>query len=86
MEFAAGQIVRYDKFFKLASMRHIDYGLGVFRSSAFDAIPEGQVTDLALVYQDLVRRGELSAFEVRERFYEIGSFDGIRDLAEFISK
>jgi N-acetyl-alpha-D-muramate 1-phosphate uridylyltransferase len=86
VELSAGRIVRYDKSVKLPSMHHIDYGLGVFRSSAFEAIPMGQVTDLALVYQDLVRRGELSAFEVPERFYEIGSFEGIRDLSEFVSR
>ena len=28
--------------------------------------------------------GQLAAFEVRERFYEIGSAAGIRDTAEFL--
>ena len=34
--------------------------------------------------RDLLRRGELAAWESPERFYEIGSVEGIDDLAEFL--
>ena len=86
VEFSDNRIAIYDKVTQTPAMLHIDYGLGVFRSAAFDALPEGVHADLAAIYQDLLRRGELAAFEVRERFYEIGSFDGIRELAEFVSR
>jgi len=66
-------------------MQHIDYGLGMFQRAAFDAVPEGPY-DLAAVYQDLLRRGELAAWESPDRFYEIGSPEGIRDLTEFLSR
>jgi NDP-sugar pyrophosphorylase family protein len=65
-------------------MRHIDYGLGAFQRTAFDDIPADQPSDLAAVYQGLLRRGELAAWESPERFYEIGSMEGIRDLEEFL--
>jgi NDP-sugar pyrophosphorylase family protein len=86
VEFSGNHIALYDKATQTPSMFHIDYGLGVFRSTAFDALAEGFAGDLAAVYQDLLRRGELAAFEVRERFYEIGSFEGIRELAEFVAR
>ena len=86
VEFSQGSIRAYDKRNRTPAMRHIDYGLGVFRREPFEALPEGQPADLAAVYQDLLRRGELAACEVPSRFYEIGSPQGIRELREFLSK
>lgn len=54
-------------------MQHIDYGLGVFRSDAFEIVPPDTEYDLARLYQLLLEQRELTAFKVRERFYEIGS-------------
>jgi MurNAc alpha-1-phosphate uridylyltransferase len=86
VEFSGGRIRAYDKVNRTAAMRHIDYGLGVFRRDVFEALPEGQPVDLASVYRDLVRRRELMAYEVPTRFYEIGSPEGIRELAEFLAR
>ena len=85
VEFSEGRILAYDKANRTPNMRHIDYGLGLFRKAAFEALPEGRARDLAAVYQDLLGGGELAAHEVRERFYEIGSLEGIRELSEFLS-
>jgi D-sedoheptulose 7-phosphate isomerase len=79
VEFAAGQIVRYDKNNRTAAMRHIDYGLGILTPAAFAPYVDGQPLDLARVYQDLLAAGQLAAFEVSERFYEIGSPEGLAD-------
>lgn len=80
-----GLIVRYDKRNTTAAMQHIDYGLGVFSSAVFQACPADEVRDLAEVYQDLVGVGELAAYEVEERFYEIGSVAGVRDLEHYLA-
>jgi N-acetyl-alpha-D-muramate 1-phosphate uridylyltransferase len=77
VEFADGRIVRYDKQTLTSAMHHIDYGLGVFTPQVFDAFPDAAPFDLATVYQDLLSRGELAAFEVDRRFYEIGSPEGL---------
>ena len=86
VEYADGRILAYDKANRTPRMRHIDYGLGVFRRAAFDTVPEGRPYDLATVYQDLLRRGELAAWEAPDRFYEIGSREGMRQLTEFLSQ
>jgi NDP-sugar pyrophosphorylase family protein len=86
VEFTGGRILVYDKTNRTPAMQHIDYGLGMFRRSAFDAVPADRPSDLAGLYQDLLRRGELTAWESLDRFYEIGSLDGIRDLTEFLSR
>ena len=83
VEFHDREILAYDKQNHTERMRHIDYGLGVFHRSPFDAIASGEKRDLASVYQELLRRGELAGFEVSERFYEIGSFEGIRDMETY---
>jgi NDP-sugar pyrophosphorylase family protein len=84
VEFDGGRILRYDKRNSTPGMHHVDYGLGAFHRSVFASIPQDEVRDLASVYQDLLNRGELTAFEVHERFYEIGSPDGLRDTIEFL--
>jgi NDP-sugar pyrophosphorylase family protein len=86
VEFAAGRIVTYDKKARTAAMRHIDYGLGVFHAAAFAGIAEGESGDLAALYQELLRRGELAAYEVSERFYEIGTLSGIADTGKFLAE
>jgi NDP-sugar pyrophosphorylase family protein len=81
----AGEIVAYSKTNRTPRMRFIDYGLGVFRAEAFQGLPAGKAFDLAGLYTDLLQRKQLAPFEVRERFYEIGSPEGLRDTAEFLA-
>jgi len=77
--FDQGRILRYDKAARIPGMRHIDYGLGVFRHAAFDNRSAGEAFDLVAVYQDLLARDDLAGFEVHERFFEIGSHAGLEE-------
>jgi NDP-sugar pyrophosphorylase family protein len=86
VRFEGGRLLAYNKKLRTPEMRYIDYGLGVFRSAAFDAIPETGSHDLADLYQDLLARGELAGLEVKERFYETGSFAGIQELSEYLAE
>jgi len=85
VEFANGQILRYDKKSKSPGMQYIDYGLGVFDKAAFGGLPADEPSDLAGVYRRLLERNDLAASEVEDRFYEIGSLEGIRDLERYLS-
>ncbi len=80
VEFSRGEIIRYDKKNKTPAMHHIDYGLGVFRAAAFADFPRDTVVDLAEVQKSLVARHQLAGFEIKERFYEIGSHEGLNEL------
>ncbi len=84
--FEDGEIRIYDKQHKIAAMKHIDYGLGVFQAGAFAGFPRDAAVDLAEVQQALVARGQLAGYEVRRRFYEIGSLAGIKELDELLKK
>jgi NDP-sugar pyrophosphorylase family protein len=81
VEFSDGRIIAYDKRERTLRMHHIDYGLGVFRAEAFRDIAPGSTKDLAEIFQELLRDGQLAACEIAERFYEIGSVAGIEDLS-----
>jgi NDP-sugar pyrophosphorylase family protein len=69
------------------AMAHIDYGLLVLsRSMVASRIPAGAVCDLADVLRDLSREGGLAGYEVMERFYEIGSVEGLADFSRYVGQ
>jgi len=78
--FENGEIKVYDKKAKLPEMKHIDYGLGLFKASAFEGYSKTEVVDLAEVQKKLVSQHELCGYEMKERFYEIGSPEGLAEL------
>jgi MurNAc alpha-1-phosphate uridylyltransferase len=84
--YADGRIQCYDKQARLPTMQHIDYGLGVLAAGALANYPRDGVLDLATVYQDLLRAGQLAAFEVHRRFYEIGSPAGLAEARQYLGQ
>ena len=80
VEYSAGQIRRYEKKMSTPAMQYIDYGLGLFQAQAFAGFPGDSAFDLAAVYQALLEQKQLAGYEVAERFYEIGSFEGLEEL------
>lgn len=84
--FENGEIKVYDKKAKLPQMHHIDYGLGLFRPAAFDGFSRTEPVDLAEVQKGLVARHQLAAYEMHQRFYEIGSHAGLEELNELLAK
>lgn len=85
VEFNNDKIITYDKTQRNAHMLHIDYGLGVFNKRAFSLVPENTTYDLAELYQALLQQQQLAAYEVSQRFYEVGSFAGIKELAYYLT-
>ncbi len=86
VELETGRIVRYDKENHTPRMEYIDYGLGLFRPTAFEHLVDGQPADLALIYQRLLVDHQLLAYKVKQRFYEIGSFEGLSELDKLLAR
>jgi len=86
VEMVNGQILCYDKVERTPNMAFIDYGLGLFKSEVFSSLAEGQSADLSEIYQKLVADQDLLAYEVNQRFYEIGSFSGLQELDELLTR
>jgi NDP-sugar pyrophosphorylase family protein len=82
--FRDGRIVAYDKRASDPAMEHIDFGLIMLRKQVLDDVAVGESADLGDVLSMLANRGEVAGFEVGERFYEIGSRDGLRETDEKI--
>jgi hypothetical protein len=79
-------LLEYNKHAPRPQMAYIDYGLGVLCSSALVTYTIGQAFDLADVYQALSIKGELAGYEVHERFYEIGSHNGLKETETYFLK
>lgn len=82
VEFEDGMIRTYSKKNRTLSMHHIDYGLGAFSDQAFARSP---ASDLASLYEELLTAGQLAAIEVHQRFYEIGSPEGLTEMERALS-
>jgi N-acetyl-alpha-D-muramate 1-phosphate uridylyltransferase len=86
VSFRDGRILRYDKTPGLPDMTHIDYGLGALRTAAFAGYPAGGRLELTTVYRDLLARGELAAYEMHQRFFEIGSSAGLEETRRLLEE
>jgi hypothetical protein len=65
-------------------MHHIDYGFEALDASVLNhwSVP---VFDLADVWSGLTDYGLLAGYETAERFYEIGSFPGLRETEAVVA-
>jgi NDP-sugar pyrophosphorylase family protein len=84
--FKDGDLLRYDKRVPSEEMTHIDYGVGLLRREAVEMIPAGQPYDLADLYSRLVAERKMIGYEVTERFYEIGSPEGLAETAAHLGR
>jgi NDP-sugar pyrophosphorylase family protein len=79
-------VVAYGKHPRPPGARHIDYGMLAFRRETFAGRVDGEAFDLADVLQSLVARGQLVAFEVAERFHDIGTPAALRETERFVAR
>jgi len=95
--YADGQVLRYTKGASTAgataepgsaapSLDYIDYGLSGFERRLFTELDRSVPVDLAVLQEALAARGELAGFEVTERFYEVGSPQGLADLERHLAE
>lgn len=81
-----GDLIKvYDKQRRAPDMVYIDFGVSVLRKKALDLVPKGKVIDLGEFYHELIRRKELLAFETQQRFYEVGSQNGLEEFERLVS-
>lgn len=76
-------VVAYDKKNPSPAMTFIDYGLSAFHKTALGLLPVGPV-DLARLHQTLIQQAQLLAYEVPQRFYEIGSRAGLQEFTRLM--
>ena len=78
--FEEGNIRRYSKTERLPQMRYIDYGLTVCSQPIFENYP----AESRLIWRSFSKNFPVAenwlGYEVHERFYEIGSHEGLEEL------
>jgi MurNAc alpha-1-phosphate uridylyltransferase len=74
----------YNKSKQLREMKYIDYGLSILSKEILKEIPMGKPYDLADVLGNLAQANKLLGYEVYNRFYEIGSQEGLKDFEKYI--
>lgn len=82
--FENGTVRAYDKNHPTGHMQHIDYGLSILSSKTMDRYPPGHAFDLAEVFGDLITSGDMSGFEVTQRFYEIGTPNALQETEQYL--
>ena len=83
MVISGNKVLKYSKTEKFEDMVYIDYGASIFKKEALCLVPENHVYSLEDLFTRLIEKEELLAFEVYDRFYEIGSPQGLNDFAAF---
>ncbi|MFC1904341.1 sugar phosphate nucleotidyltransferase [Chloroflexota bacterium] len=80
-----GNLVRqFSKKEKTEDMVYIEYGVNIFQKEALKMVPKNQFCPLDDLFHRLIEMEELLAFEVKDRFYEVGSPEGLKEFEEYI--
>lgn len=74
----------YSKTAEVGECDHIDYGLSYFRRELLAEYAHGPLPlDLGFIQRELASSGRLGAYLVQQRFYEVGTPEGISALEAY---
>lgn len=83
--FQDGKVACYDKRNPSPDMAYIDYGASLYRATVLSRIPADEPYDLGELQHELAAEGRMLGYEVSQRFYEIGSAEGIQEAERYLS-
>jgi N-acetyl-alpha-D-muramate 1-phosphate uridylyltransferase len=81
--FVDGKLLEYNKAAPRADFAYIDYGLTIVKLKVLESYPANEPFDLAALYHGLSLEGRLHGHQVFDRFYEIGSPNGLKEAHTF---
>ena len=76
-------VKKFSKQEKTKNMVYIEYGANIFKKEVLNMIPQNQFYSLDDLFPRLIEMRQLLAFEVKERFYETGSPQGLKEFEEY---
>jgi MurNAc alpha-1-phosphate uridylyltransferase len=79
-----GEIVEYIKRTDRIDLSYIDCGVSVLSRRMFSPYSKAKGLDLSDIFRNLSLTGQLAAMQMPQRFFEVGSVQGIADLENFI--
>lgn len=81
-----GMVSKYSKRERTPDMVYIDYGVNLFKKSVLDRVPLDQPYALEDIHQRLIREKQLAALEISQRFFEIGSLQGLNEFEDYVRR
>jgi MurNAc alpha-1-phosphate uridylyltransferase len=85
VEIDGDKVARYEKGSADRQFTHIDAGVSILERKALAEIPPKKNLSLDQYFSSWASRGDLGAFPIDERFYEVGSWAGLADFEAFLS-
>ena len=80
-----GNIIRkYGRTNAAEKMIYIDYGASIFHKKVLELIPVNAIYSMGELYNRLIDMEQLIAYEVGQRFYEIGSPGGLDEFRKYV--
>ena len=76
----------YDKSKKINDYKYIDYGVSYLEKKIFKNFKKNTRFDLSNLLQKISKNSKLKGYVVKKRFYEIGSYSGIKQFKNFLKK
>ena len=64
-------------------MKYVEYGLNILKKKTLDLIPH-KTFPISLYFDLLIENQSLIAYKTNRKFYEIGSFEGIKKLTDLL--
>jgi len=77
-------VVGYGEKERNRDMVYIDYGTSILRKNVLDIVPKDTPYSNEQLFSELVKKRELMAYEVQERFYHIGSLEALEEFRSYI--
>ena len=78
------EVLEYNKI-NAEGMTHLDAGAIVLEKKGVDMIPAGKICSLEQeIFPRLIEGGELLAFRTARRFYDMGSFEGLKNIEQVL--
>ncbi len=81
--YKSGLVEEYNKKDASTEMEYIDYGISVFSKKIFEEESLPDIFDLGDLVSQLAGRREIAGKEVKKRFYEIGSPEGLKETQDY---
>jgi MurNAc alpha-1-phosphate uridylyltransferase len=82
---AGAWVLRYEKGRPDLHFSHIDYGAIALRREVIADVPPGEPSGLDTIQTALAKENRLRAVVARDRFFEIGSPEGLSTLSEWLA-
>ncbi len=76
--------ILYIKNKKNKNLLYIDYGVSYINKKIFKGLKKNVRFELSDFYEMISQKNKLSSFKVKKRFYEIGSYKGIKDIKNYL--